>query len=99
MASLATPLLALVFAGRAIAWIAGIYAISTARKTPRWKVEMPGSHPGRPHRRIEHPKEKPLPVITESTARAIATFAVASVVTLVAGVILEVAGNDLANRA
>jgi cation:H+ antiporter len=58
---------------------------------------MPGSKPGRPHRRIEHPDEKPMP-LTESTARAITIFAVASIVTLLAGVVLEVAGNDLANR-
>ena len=84
--------------GIAIAWIGGIWAINQARKAPRWKVEAPGSRPGRPHRRIPHPKEKPMP-FTESTGRAIAMFALASAVTLVAGVILEVAGNDLANRA
>ena len=84
--------------GIAIAWIGGIWAINQARKAPRWKVEAPGSRPGRPHRRIPHPKEKPMP-FTESTGRAIAMFALASTVTLVAGVILEVAGNDLANRA
>jgi cation:H+ antiporter len=82
----------------AAAWVAGIYAINQARKAPRWKIEMPGSSPGRPHRRIEHPQEKPVP-FTESTARAITTFGVASAVTLAAGVLLEVAGNDLADRA
>ena len=86
--------------GIAIAWIAGIYAINSARKSPRWKIEMPGSSPGRPHRRIRHPKEKLLPApIMESTARALTMFGVASLVTLVAGVVLEVAGNELANRA
>jgi cation:H+ antiporter len=82
----------------AAAWIAGIYAINQARKAPRWKIEMPGSSPGRPHRRIEHPQEKPMP-FTESTARAITMFGVASAVTLAAGVLLEVAGSDLADRA
>ncbi len=82
----------------AVAWFAGIYALNAARKSPRWSVEMPGGKPGRPHRRIPHPKEKPLP-LTESTARAIALFAVSSAVTLAAGVLLEVTGNDLANRA
>jgi cation:H+ antiporter len=81
-----------------IAWVAGIYAINTARKAHRWKVEMPGSKPGRPHRRIEHPAETPTP-ITSSTPRALVTFAVASAVTLVAGVFLEVSGSDLAGRA
>jgi len=86
--------------GIAIAWIAGIYAINTVRKAPRWKVVMPGSSPGRPHRRIPHPKEKLLPApLIESTARAITMFVVASAVTLVAGAVLEIAGNELANRA
>jgi cation:H+ antiporter len=82
----------------AVAWFVGIYALNAARKSPRWSVEMPGSKPGRPHRRIPHPQEKPLPLV-ESTARAVTVFAVSSVVTLAAGVLLEVAGNDLANRA
>jgi len=85
--------------GIAIAWIAGIYAINTVRKAPRWKVDMPGSQPGRPHRRIPHPKENLPKPLLESTARAITMFGVASAVTLIAGVVLEVAGNDLANRA
>jgi len=81
-----------------VAWSAGIYALNQARKSPRWTVEMPGSSPGRPHRRIEHPAEKPTP-ITRSTARAVSVFLVGCAVTLVAGVVLEVSGNDLANRA
>lgn len=84
--------------GIAIAWFAGIYALNAARKTPRWECSMSGSHPGRPHRRIPHPDDKPTP-LTESTARAMIVFAIGCIVTLVAGVILEVAGNDLANRA
>lgn len=59
---------------------------------------MPGSNPGRPHRRIVHPAEAPAP-ITSSGKRAITVFALASLVTLVAGVFLELAGNELANRA
>lgn len=81
----------------AVGWFVGIYALNAARKSPRWSVEMPGSRPGRPHRRVPHPKEKPMP-LTESTARAITVFAVSSVVMLAAGVLLEVTGNDLANR-
>lgn len=82
----------------AIAWTAGIYALNAARKAPRWRVEAPGSRPGRAHHRIAHPAEKPTPII-ESTARAVTIFLVGCGVTLAAGVILEVAGNDLANRA
>jgi cation:H+ antiporter len=81
----------------AVAWFAGIYAINEARKSPRWKVEAPGSASGRPHRREPSPAEKPTPV-TQSAARAIVVFAVSCVVTLVAGVVLEVSGNDLATR-
>jgi cation:H+ antiporter len=81
-----------------VAWFAGIYALNQARKSPRWMVEMPGSSPGRPHRRQVHPDEKPTP-ITESTARAVTVFLIGCVVTLVAGAVLEVSGNHLANRA
>jgi cation:H+ antiporter len=84
--------------GIAIAWIAGIYLLNGARKEPRWQVEALGSRPGRPHRRIPHPAEKPTP-ITESTSRALIVFGICCVVTLAAGVVLESAGNDLANRA
>lgn len=84
--------------GIVIAWVAGVYAIDTARKAQRWKVEMPGSRPGRRTRRASHPEEKPTPM-TESTSRAVVTFVVASAVTLVAGVFLEVSGSDLAGRA
>jgi cation:H+ antiporter len=84
--------------GIVVVWVAGIYALNQARKAPRWKIEMPGAQPGRPHHRIPHPEEKTLPV-TKHAKGAIALFAVASLVTLAAGVILEVSGNDLANRA
>ena len=82
----------------AAAWFAGIYGLNRARQNPRWEVEMPGSSPGRKHRRQVHPDEKPMP-ITETTARAVTVFFIGCVVTLVAGVVLEVAGSDLAGRA
>ena len=84
--------------GIVLAWFAGIYALNAARKKPRWDCTMTGSRPGRPHRRIPHPAEKSSPV-TESTARAVTLFVVASVVTLVSGVVLEVVGSHLADRA
>jgi cation:H+ antiporter len=82
----------------AIAWLAGLYALNRVRKSPHWSVAMPGSSPGRPHRREPHPAEKPTP-ITETATRAMIVFSVGCVVTLAAGVVLEVSGNDLANRA
>jgi cation:H+ antiporter len=84
--------------GIAIAWVAGVYALNTVRKAPQWKVEMPGSRPGRRHHR-EPPKVEKPSVVTKTTSRAIAVFGAASVVTLVAGVLLEVAGSHLADRA
>jgi cation:H+ antiporter len=84
--------------GIAIAWMGGVYLLNTARKAPKWSVEMPGSNSGRPHRRVAHPKEGPTP-LTESTGRAILVFGIACLVTLAAGVVLESSGNDLADRA
>jgi cation:H+ antiporter len=84
--------------GIVLAWFSGIYALNAARKNPRWECSMIGSRPGRAHRRIPHPGEQPSPM-TESTARAVTFFVVGCVVTLVAGVVLEVAGSHLASRA
>jgi cation:H+ antiporter len=84
--------------GITLAWFSGIYVLNVARKKPRWECAMVGSRPGRPHRRIAHPNEKPS-AMTATTARAIMFFLIGSVVTLAAGVVLEVAGNQLANRA
>lgn len=81
-----------------LTWLGGVYCLNRARKTPAWEVEMAGSKPGRAHRRIVHPAEVPTP-ITSSAKRAVVVFGLASIVTLVAGVVLEVTGNDLANRA
>ena len=84
--------------GIVLAWFAGIYALNATRRKPRWECAMAGSRPGRPHRRIPHPAEKPT-AATGSTARALVVFGIACVVTLVAGVVLEVAGSHLADRA
>jgi cation:H+ antiporter len=58
---------------------------------------MPGSKPGRRHRRQAHP-EQPHPYAGASTRRVALVFGAACAVTLVAGVLLEESGNDLANR-
>jgi cation:H+ antiporter len=81
-----------------VIWLLGVYALNRARQSPAWQIEMPGSASGRPHRRQVHPDEKPTP-ITESTSRALLVFGIGCLITLVAGVILEVAGSDLASRA
>jgi len=85
--------------GIVVAWLGGIYSIGQARKAPKWKVEAPGSRPGRRTHREPRPVPPRHTWFTASTARAVITFAVASVITLVSGVVLEVAGSHLADRA
>ena len=81
-----------------VVWVGGVFVINRARKDPRWKVEMPGSKPGRRRRRDEHPTQKH-PFAASTTARVAALFGAACAATLVAGVALEVTGNTLADRA
>jgi cation:H+ antiporter len=81
-----------------IMWLVGLFVINRARKAPRWKLDMPGSRPGRRSRREPHP-EKSHPYAGSSTARVAGIFGGACALTLVAGVFLEETGNELANRA
>jgi cation:H+ antiporter len=60
-------------------------------------VSMPGSRPGRTHRREPHPKER-RPYVKRSTAYVAAVFGLASAITLAAGVALQESGNVLADR-
>jgi len=83
--------------GIVVIWLVGLYVINRARKDPRWSVSMPGSHPGRRHRREEHAVQ-PHPYQNRSTSWVALIFGVACVVTLAAGVALEETGNELANR-
>ena len=83
--------------GIVVVWVVGLYVINRARKDPRWSVSMPGSRPGRRHRREKHP-EQPHPYAGASTARVALIFGIGCAVTLGAGVALEASGNDLANR-
>jgi cation:H+ antiporter len=78
-------------------WVVGIYSINRAAKDPRWSIEMPGSRPGRRRRERAHPAQ-PHPYADASTARVAAIFGLACLVTLAAGVALEVSGNHLADR-
>ena len=79
-------------------WVAGVYVIDRARKEQRWTVTMPGSHRGRTSHR-EAMRAKPHPYAGSSTARVALIFGAACLITLAAGVALEVAGNTLADRA
>src|SRR5438552_14625131 len=79
-------------------WLLGVYVIDRVRKNPRWSVSMPGSRPGRRHRR-ESRHETPRPFAHRSTLQVAGIFGAACALTLLAGVGLEVSGNSLANRA
>ncbi len=81
-----------------IVWFCGIVVINRVRKSPSWEVVAPGSRPGRPHRRVPHPTE-PTPHTGTSTLRVMLYFLAACLVTLVAGVFLQISGSDLAGRA
>jgi cation:H+ antiporter len=81
-----------------VIWFAGVYAINTARKQPRWSFSMPGSRPGR-RRRGQRAAMHTHPYAKSSTRRVVGVFLGACVVTLVAGVALELSGNTLADRA
>ena len=80
-----------------VIWGLGIYLIDRARKSPRWQVEMPGSSPGRRHRRQPH-EQQAHPFAGASTARVASIFGAACAVTLAAGVALEETGNALASH-
>jgi cation:H+ antiporter len=81
-----------------VVWLCGIIVINQVRKSPAWETLAPGSRPGRPHRRVPHPKVA-TPHTGTSTWRVALYFLVACVVTLLAGVLLQVSGSDLAGRA
>jgi cation:H+ antiporter len=83
--------------GIVVVWVVGLYVIQKAAKDPRWTVEMPGSQPGRRRHERAQP-DQPHPYANASTARVAGIFGLACVVTLGAGVALEVSGNDLANN-
>src|SRR5665811_1496963 len=76
-----------------IVWFCGIVIINRVRKSPSWEVVAPGSRPGRPHRRVAHPTE-PAPHTGSSTLRVMLYFLAACLVTLVAGVFLQISGSD-----
>jgi cation:H+ antiporter len=81
-----------------VTWIGGVWVLNRARSHPKWNVVMEGSKPGRPHRRVRHPVAD---VVRgqHSMVRVVGGFVIASVVTLIAGVLLELSGAELADRA
>jgi cation:H+ antiporter len=81
-----------------VIWIAGVWVLNRTRSHPRWNVTMEGAQPGRPHRRVRHPVADAASA-KHSTWRVVSVFGISSAVTLLAGVALEMSGNELANRA
>jgi len=83
--------------GIVLTWMSGLLIFNYVRKSPKWEVVMHGARPGRPHHRVK-------PNVTVryagwSTSRVAGLFGLACIVTLGAGIALEVTGNDLADRA
>jgi cation:H+ antiporter len=78
-------------------WVAGLFAVSRARRGLPWRAAAPGARPGRPHRRQPHRKAA-TPHAGRSTRLVAAIFGAAALVTLIAGVAIEEAGSELANR-
>jgi cation:H+ antiporter len=83
--------------GIVVVWIVGIVIFNSVRKNPKWEIVMHGARPGRPHHRVE--PAVPSRHAGWPTVRVAALFVLACIVTLGAGIALEVTGNDLADRA
>jgi cation:H+ antiporter len=81
-----------------VIWIGGIWVLNRTRSHPKWKVVMAGAQPGRPHRRVRHPTADAARA-KHSTTRVVTLFGVSAAVTFLAGIALEISGNELANRA
>ena len=82
-----------------VVWMVGVYVINRVRKNPRWSVTMPGSATG-PAASARGSRRRAASVRRALDRLQVAgIFAAACVVTLIAGVGLEMSGNTLANRA
>jgi cation:H+ antiporter len=79
-----------------VVWLFGLLVIQRVRNAPKWALEMAGSHPGRPHRRMPHPTVRH-PYHDMATWKIVLIFLGGSVITLGAGVTLQVSGTALAS--
>jgi cation:H+ antiporter len=80
-----------------VIWLIGLKIVARARQAMRWEIKVEGAQPGRTHeqRRSQDPKPH-----KEHPTRTVALiFAAAAAVTLVAGVLIEMSGEQLARRA
>jgi hypothetical protein len=76
----------------------GVLVLNRVRSHPAWTVEMVGSQPGRKNRKVRHPVDEATRA-QHSMFRVVWEFGLASIMTLIAGVILEISGAELAGRA
>jgi cation:H+ antiporter len=81
-----------------VLWLGGMAVLNRFRTDTRWQTSAPESHPGRPHRRVRHPRAT-RPFAGRSTVFVGGVFGLASAVTLGAGIVLADSGNALATRA
>ncbi|MCX8007635.1 MAG: sodium:calcium antiporter [Coriobacteriia bacterium] len=80
-----------------VTWGAGMAVLAHVRRSPKWRAVMPGSSPGRPHRRIPHPARQH-PYSRMATWKVLLIFAAGSAVTLAAGSTLVASGTTLSSR-
>jgi len=79
-----------------IIWLIGVWIVNRARLHPQFRVEAPpGARPGRRH----HREGDAVSYAGAATLLVVAIFVAASLVTLVAGVMLQDSGSLLAARA
>jgi cation:H+ antiporter len=74
-------------------WLIGLWLINKARKDLPWQEKGRAPDTSRPTQSSEHDKREKW-----STARVLIVFAIAAVVTLFAGVVLEESGNTIADH-
>ena len=80
-----------------VVWLAGLKIVGRARQNMRWEIKAEGAQPGRTH--AQRRREDPKPHKQHSTGTVVLIFAAAAAVTLVAGVLIEMSGDELAGRA
>jgi cation:H+ antiporter len=78
-------------------WLAGLRIVTRSREHLRWKAEAEGARPGRSH--TQRRREDPKPHRQHGTTTVALIFGAAAAVTLVAGFVIERAGDELAGRA
>jgi cation:H+ antiporter len=83
--------------GIVVLWLAGLVVIRRAQRGLPWQAEAIGSAPGR-SRPAKTQGTEPQAMKTAATTKVAAIFALAAVVTAVAGILIEESGSELASR-